>query len=87
MHMAPFKLRQLASCIWLIICVCSSLANPSPSRSSSPGHPPTSSPQANNAISFLRLDGDLYVSTMDPLLALYDRVSPGGLIYVDDYGR
>lgn len=38
-------------------------------------------------ISFLRLDGDLYVSTMDPLLALYDKVSPGGLIYVDDYGR
>jgi len=36
-------------------------------------------------IAFLRLDGDLYVSTMDGLLALYDRVSPGGYIYVDDY--
>ena len=39
------------------------------------------------AISFLRLDGDLYVSTRDPLEALYDKVSPGGAIYVDDYGR
>lgn len=29
-------------------------------------------------IAFLRLDGDLYVSTMDALNALYDRVSPGG---------
>ena len=39
-----------------------------------------------NNISFLRLDGDLFVSTWDPLMALYDKVSPGGLIYVDDYG-
>ena len=38
------------------------------------------------AISYLRLDGDLYVSTRDALEALYDRVSPGGAIYVDDYG-
>lgn len=37
-------------------------------------------------IAFLRLDGDLYVSTRDALEALYDRVSPGGLIYIDDYG-
>ena len=37
-------------------------------------------------ISFLRLDGDLYTSTIDVLRALYDRVSPGGFIYVDDYG-
>ncbi|GAB4822025.1 hypothetical protein N2152v2_009071 [Parachlorella kessleri] len=36
-------------------------------------------------IAFLRLDGDLYVSTMDPLEALYDRLSPGALVYVDDY--
>lgn len=27
-----------------------------------------------------------YVSTRDALEALYDRVSPGGLVYVDDYG-
>jgi len=37
-------------------------------------------------IAVLRLDGDLYESTMIPLTALYDRVSPGGYIIVDDYG-
>ncbi|PRW61539.1 AATF isoform X1 [Chlorella sorokiniana] len=37
-------------------------------------------------IAFLRLDGDLYVSTRDSLEALYDRLSPGGLVYLDDYG-
>ena len=44
-------------------------------------------PDANiHAISFLRLDGDLYVSTMDGLTNLYHKVSVGGYIYVDDYG-
>lgn len=37
-------------------------------------------------ISFLRLDGDLYQSTWDALEALYERVVPGGYIYIDDYG-
>lgn len=37
-------------------------------------------------LALLRLDGDLYESTMDALLALYDKVSPGGFIIVDDYG-
>lgn len=37
-------------------------------------------------IAFLRLDGDIYVSTHDSLNALYDRVVPGGFIYIDDYG-
>lgn len=37
-------------------------------------------------ISLLRLDGDLYESTMDALYPLYDKVSPGGYIIVDDYG-
>jgi len=36
-------------------------------------------------IAFLRLDGDLYASTMDALNALYEKVSIGGFIYVDDY--
>ena len=36
-------------------------------------------------ISFLRLDGDLYASTMDGLVMLYHKVVPGGLVYVDDY--
>lgn len=37
-------------------------------------------------IAFLRLDGDMFVSTWDAIDALYDRVLPGGYIYVDDYG-
>lgn len=37
-------------------------------------------------LAILRLDGDLYESTMDALLALYDKVSEGGFIIVDDYG-
>lgn len=36
-------------------------------------------------IAVLRLDGDLYESTIDPLRHLYDRVSPGGWVIVDDY--
>jgi hypothetical protein len=38
------------------------------------------------ALSLLRLDGDLYESTMDALNALYDRVSPGGFVIIDDFG-
>jgi hypothetical protein len=37
-------------------------------------------------ISILRLDGDMYASTMDALNALYTKVSPGGFVIVDDYG-
>lgn len=36
-------------------------------------------------IALLRLDGDLYSSTMDALTSLYHRVSPGGYVIVDDY--
>jgi predicted O-methyltransferase YrrM len=36
-------------------------------------------------IAILRLDGDMYESTIQPLESLYDRVSPGGWIIVDDY--
>lgn len=36
-------------------------------------------------IAVLRLDGDLYQSTMDALSALYPKVSPGGYVIVDDY--
>ena len=38
------------------------------------------------SISILRLDGDLYSSTTDALVALYSRVSNGGFVVVDDYG-
>ncbi|MBO0903074.1 class I SAM-dependent methyltransferase [Jiella sonneratiae] len=40
----------------------------------------------SDRIAVLRMDGDLYESTMDTLVALYDRVSPGGVVIVDDYG-
>lgn len=36
-------------------------------------------------IAVLRLDGDMYESTIQALDALYDRVSVGGFLIVDDY--
>jgi O-methyltransferase len=36
-------------------------------------------------LSVLRLDGDLYESTMDALTALYPKVAVGGFVIVDDY--
>jgi O-methyltransferase len=36
-------------------------------------------------VSVLRLDGDMYGSTMDALDALYHKLSPGGFCIVDDY--
>jgi len=36
-------------------------------------------------LAVLRLDGDMYASTMDALVPLYPRVSPGGFVIVDDY--
>jgi O-methyltransferase len=36
-------------------------------------------------LAVLRLDGDLYESTADALTNLYDRLSPGGFVIVDDY--
>jgi hypothetical protein len=35
-------------------------------------------------LALLRLDGDIYESTMDALLALYDKLAPGGYLIVDD---
>ena len=37
-------------------------------------------------IAVLRLDGDLYESTMDTLTHLYPKVSAGGFVIVDDHG-
>jgi O-methyltransferase len=37
-------------------------------------------------LSLLRMDGDMYASTMDALVALYPKLSPGGYLIVDDYG-
>lgn len=36
--------------------------------------------------SLLRLDGDMYESTIQAIDALYPKLSPGGFIIVDDYG-
>ena len=37
------------------------------------------------ALAVMRLDGDLYESTMDALVALWPKLSPGGFVIVDDY--
>lgn len=37
-------------------------------------------------LAVLRLDGDLYESTLQALESLYDKLSPGGFVIVDDYG-
>jgi hypothetical protein len=39
----------------------------------------------STCLSIIRLDGDMYESTIDPLNHLYDRLSPGGWVIVDDY--
>jgi hypothetical protein len=44
-----------------------------------------SAPVARLAI--MRLDGDYYESTRDALVNLYDKLSPGGFVIIDDYGE
>lgn len=36
-------------------------------------------------LSLLRLDGDLYESTMDALNSLYHKLNPGGFVIIDDF--
>lgn len=36
-------------------------------------------------LALLRLDGDLYESTMDALTNMYPKLSPGGFLVIDDY--
>jgi hypothetical protein len=38
-------------------------------------------------LALVRLDGDLYESTMDAITALYPKLSVGGYLIVDDYGN
>ena len=40
-----------------------------------------------HSLAILRLDGDYYESTMDALTNLYDKLSIGGYVIVDDYGE
>jgi len=42
--------------------------------------------QAPEKISILRLDTDWYASTIHELEQLYDRLTPGGVLIIDDYG-
>lgn len=37
------------------------------------------------SLALMRLDGDMYESTMDALTSLYDKLSPGGFCIIDDY--
>ena len=39
-----------------------------------------------DTLAILRLDGDMYGSTIDALSALYSKLSIGGFCIVDDYG-
>jgi O-methyltransferase len=39
-----------------------------------------------NKLALLRLDGDMYESTMDGLVNLYPKLSKGGFIIIDDWG-
>lgn len=40
----------------------------------------------DSRFAIIRLDGDMYESTMDALTNLYDRLSSGGFAIIDDYG-
>jgi O-methyltransferase len=42
-------------------------------------------PKVEGPIAILRADGDMFSSTIDILANLYDKVSPGGYIIIDDY--
>ena len=42
---------------------------------------------APERIAVLRLDTDWYESTLHELTHLYDRLQPGGVLLIDDYGR
>jgi hypothetical protein len=46
----------------------------------------TMSKVESSQLAIIRLDGDMYESTIDPLVHLYDRLSAGGWVIVDDYG-
>jgi len=40
----------------------------------------------SESFALLRLDGDMYGSTMDALVNLYNKLSMGGYVIIDDYG-
>ena len=46
---------------------------------------PVFQPRPQNEIALLRLDGDLYNSTMVVMNHLYPKLQPGGWVIIDDY--
>jgi hypothetical protein len=46
----------------------------------------TATAGSHELISLLRLDTDTYATTLHELQNLYDRVTPGGVVIIDDYG-
>ena len=38
-------------------------------------------------LALIRLDGDMYGSTMDALVSLYPKLSPGGYLIIDDWAQ
>ena len=56
------------------------------SSSSSAGSTRPSRRPRSSRSAVLRLDGDMYASTIDALEPLYDKVAVGGYVIVDDYG-
>jgi hypothetical protein len=42
-------------------------------------------PNVNDKFSIIRLDGDMYESTMDALVNLYDKLSINGYVIIDDF--
>jgi hypothetical protein len=38
-------------------------------------------------LALIRVDGDFYESTRDALVSLYDKLSVGGYVIIDDYGE
>ena len=70
-----------------------SMAVPQTSIGSVPAYHHTSASQTQQTLptapveklALMRLDGDLYASTIDSLVHLYPKLSPGGFCIIDDY--
>ncbi len=53
-----------------------------------PGYfPGTAAPLKDTVFSFVHLDADLYLPTIEGLKFFYTRLSPGGVIMVHDYNH
>ena len=74
-HVHVLCFMCMCMCVCMCVCVCECMCTSrTPIRR-----------QGIEKIAVLHLDGDLYTSTKEVLDALYDKVSPGGHVLVDDY--